>query len=236
MLKPQSRAVAAQFWCQELGAEGFPANSVVITPHRADRVEALGNRIFCLRTDSALFITSPHEVVREIQAIAHELQDEPFRSLLHLFENRGRVVGSGPAYIGYRDIPLEAPQSISHLPFSDSRVEALKSAQPLDWEHFGYSPDSHGLFAYIDDGQLLGLAHYELWGERIAHIGVIVDKGARGRGVGQQVVTAAVNEALSKDSLPQYRTLHSNVPSMRIAARLGFEHFGDSLVIRLGEK
>lgn len=236
MLKPTSSAAATRFWSEELGAERFPANSVIIRAHRPDLLQSLDNRIFCLAVDTAIFVTAPSEVVTEIHAVSEHLRCAPFECLLRLFENRGQVVGSGPAYIGYRDLLIEHPTSTVTLSANDSRVDALKSAQAVDWGHFGYSPDSRGPFARIDGDLLLGLSHYKIWGGTIAHIGVIVDRNARGRGIGGEVVAAALNDAITNGFLPQYRTLHSNIPSIRIAERLGFTHFGDSLVIRYGKR
>jgi hypothetical protein len=43
----------------------------------------------------------------------------------------------------------------------------------------------------------------------------------------------AARHALSASLIPQYRTLLANEPSMRIAARLGFEAYGFSVYVRL---
>ena len=235
-MKAATLATVVKFWCENLGANQFAPDKVLVTSHKSDLIDTLENRIFCLMVGTSTYITAPKAVVAEIEEVSEELAVSTIECLIRLFKNRGKVVGDGPAYIGYRDLPIERSTQVSKLQISDPRVDSLKLAQPLDWDHFGYVPDSQGLFARTDDGRLVGLAHYEVWGGKIAQIGVIVERAARGSGVGQEVVTAAVNDALKNGLIPQYRTLLSNVPSMKIAKRLGFEHFGDSLVIKYGER
>ena len=236
MLKSHSKEIASQFWAAELGAESFQPGTVIVQEHCPSRIGSLGNRIFCLSTNSALFITAPAETVAEIRHTLAQTTDSHFDALIKLFQGRSRIVGDGPAYIGYRDVSGMSTEEIACIPVQDDRVQALKIAQPDDWDVFGYSPQSRGLFAVQDKDKVLGLSHYEVWGEAIAHIGVIVNQQARSQGIGRLVVEAAMNAAISEGFLPQYRTLWSNIPSMKLADKMGFKHFGDSLVIRFGEQ
>ena len=46
-------------------------------------------------------------------------------------------------------------------------------------------------------------------------------------------VARAARHAVAAGHMPQYRTLRANLPSMRIAERLGFQAYGFSSYVRL---
>jgi hypothetical protein len=81
---------------------------------------------------------------------------------------------------------------------------------------------------------LPSLAGYEVWGGVVAHISVITHPAFRRPRVRAQRSRAPGRRCLGcKGLVPQYRTLESNRPSMRIAESLGFVHYASSVAVRL---
>jgi hypothetical protein len=78
----------------------------------------------------------------------------------------------------------------------------------------------------------VALAGSEIWGGCIAHISIITHPDFRGRGFGRSAGAHSAAGAISAGFIPQYRTLDSNLPSMRIAEALGFCRYATSLSIR----
>ena len=85
---------------------------------------------------------------------------------------------------------------------------------------------------FVDD-DLVALAGYKTWPCDIAHIHVVAHPEFRGRGFGRAVVAHIAGVALDSGLTPQYRTLESNRPSIRVAESLGFVHFASSVAVRL---
>jgi predicted GNAT family acetyltransferase len=82
------------------------------------------------------------------------------------------------------------------------------------------------------DQELVALASYQLWGERIAHIAVVIHPLFRGLGYAKAAVSALTRIIFERQLVPQYRTLETNSTSMDIVARLGFSGYATSLAIR----
>ena len=122
-------------------------------------------------------------------------------------------------------------------PQDEAAVARLRAAcPPREWEHGG-SEVVHPQAGAFSDDELVALAGYEVWGNRIAHISVITHPAHRGRGLGAAVVSHAASLALDRRLVPQYRTLEANASSIAIAERLGFEPYARSLSVRLkGER
>ena len=89
-------------------------------------------------------------------------------------------------------------------------------------------------FEEVDSkGDLIALAGYEIWNDRVAQLGVLVDPLQRGRGIGQKVARVAIEDARLKNLVPQWRARIDNVPSIRLATELGFVHLGRQLAIEV---
>jgi len=143
----------------------------------------------------------------------------------------------GPAFIGYAPTALPSgDHRTSQLGASQADLVAqLRSACSVsDWEHGGPHDDTLAQFGSFDSsGQLAALASYNLWGNVLAHIAVVTHPKFRGRGHGGSAVVHAARHAIVAGHLPQYRALRANLPSIRIAQRLGFHEYGFSTYVRL---
>lgn len=145
-----------------------------------------------------------------------------------------RVVG--PAFIGYLDEATFAGDEDAEARLLDDSdadaTEALRVAcEPLAWEHGG---PSHAVAAVgvFHGATLAALSSYEIWSERIAHIGIVTHPAHRGGGLGTAAARAMTRIALARGLVAQYRTLLANAPSMAIARRLGFERYATTVSIR----
>lgn len=142
----------------------------------------------------------------------------------------------GPAYLGYAEAVAAPAHSARVLDAADAAaVRELESAcDGTEWEHGGSAPlDGCPLSGVFVSGRLAALAGYEVWGGSIAHISIITHPGFRGRGLGRSAVARLAARALSAGLVPQYRTLGSNLASVRVAESLGFCRYATSLAIRL---
>jgi RimJ/RimL family protein N-acetyltransferase len=90
------------------------------------------------------------------------------------------------------------------------------------------------VFDEVDSsGDSVAIAGYETWSETVAQLGVLVDPLQRGRGIGRRVANAAIDDAHSKSLIPQWRVRVDNVPSVRLAAQLGFTQLGSQLALEI---
>lgn len=145
-----------------------------------------------------------------------------------------RVVG--PAFIGYLDEATFAEDDAVESRLLDDgdagAIEALRAAcEPLAWDEGGPA----GVVAAVGvfrGSTLAALSSYEIWSERIAHIGIVTHPAHRGRGLGTAAVRAMTRIALARKLVAQYRTRLANAPSMAIARRLGFERYATTVSIR----
>jgi ribosomal protein S18 acetylase RimI-like enzyme len=204
MLTDESVAVIERFWAADHGCtvEELRRDEIVATPH--------GRGIFIFSRRGAVVALPPSLAVE-------------------------RVVG--PAFIGYADgATFVGGDEAGARALGDAdgdAVAALRDAcEPVAWEQGGPSPATATAVGVFRGGALAALASYELWGDRIAHIGIITHPAHRGRGLGKAAVCAMSRIALARGLVAQYRTLCANTPSMAIARALGFQRYATTLSIR----
>jgi len=239
MLSERTIAIVGNYWADYLGCAvtDFNRDSPLVIPHGDELADYHG--LFAFFREAAPVISVPADQFASLapffgrQLAGSAISPEHFVAAVRTLN--GTIIG--PAFIGYADEgSFRSIDSDSRLlgPGDWPAVEELIAAcPPLDWEHggplVGEQPTS-GIFA---DGRLVALAGYEIWGRSIAHIAVITNPAFRGHGFGRRVVSTIAQHALTEGLIPQYRTLLSNLPSMRVANSLGFACFGTSVALRL---
>lgn len=222
------RPAVTAFWAERLGCpvSAFEKPGLTLAPHPRQAA------VYVVAVDSAVVVLAPESLHARFRAAADPrvwLTPEALRPLL---PPGAKLVG--PARIAYLHRALGAPDGVERLESaSDSRLGRLRERVTVeDWQHAnleGHEP----LFACLVDGEIAAASDFERLAERVAHIGVLTDPRHRGRGLGRVVVQAAAAHALALGLLPQYQTLASNVPALRIAESLGFEPFATTLAARL---
>jgi GNAT superfamily N-acetyltransferase len=154
-----------------------------------------------------------------------------------VFGERADVV-VGPALIAYADAgTLRRPTADAGVrPLEEGdrpALDALRAAlTPVEWEHGGSELDAGPVFGAFVDGALAAVSGWEVWGRRIAHLSIATHPAHRGRGLGTAAVAHAAGAALQGGLIPQYRALVANAQSLRVAARLGFTGYAQSLAVR----
>lgn len=84
----------------------------------------------------------------------------------------------------------------------------------------------------LDSADLpVALAGFQVWGDIIAHLGVITALDDRRRGYGGLAAALATNEALDAGLIPQWRARIDNRSSLALAAVLGFERVGSQTTV-----
>src|SRR5262249_51039177 len=116
-----------------------------------------------------------------------------------------------------------------------SALDALRAeVSARDWEHGGI----HSLQPVAGcsvDGKLVAAAGYEVWGEWIAHVGVVTAPQDRGKGYGRRAVAQITNYAIDHGFVAQYQTLKSNSASMAVAGALGFSAYAEYTYAKVGQ-
>lgn len=237
-MDPRTRDSIDAFWTSYYGVaqEALGAPGVRVVPH-AGLAGYRGLHGFA-REGSDLLISAPPERVDGLREAMDGWSLETLcdRERLRSLGLQPRAI-LGPAFLGYTDARCFRPApslSVRRLEPEDRNAwEALRGAcDDGDWEHGGGDLE-HPCAGWFEAGQLLALAHYELWGGSLAHIGVVTRPDAQGGGRGRAVVSALTGLALAEGLVPQYRTLEANRPSMALGRALGFEAYARTVAVRL---
>lgn len=83
-----------------------------------------------------------------------------------------------------------------------------------------------------EDDRVVAAGNMTDWRGRPADVGVLTEPSQRGRGLACRLVGAMVADALPAVGLVRYRALASNVASLAVAKRLGFERYGQNFRAR----
>lgn len=237
-MDPQTRGTVDAFWASYYGvaAEALRAPEARVVRH-AGLAGYRGLQGFvCL--GAGLLVSAPPEWV---DVLGGRIGSWTLESLLDhdMLIGLGLPAGDavGPAFLGYTDERHFKPApslAVRRLERGDREAfeELREACDPEEWDHGGgaFELPSAGWF---EDGRILAVAHYEVWGGAIAHVGVVAEPGARGAGRGHAVVSAITGLALSEGLVPQYRTLESNAPSLKVARDLGFDTYARTISVRL---
>lgn len=233
ILNERTVSRVTEYWAHHLGcaADALFASPPHIVTHGAGLAGYSG--IFALFRGDGLTISLPPDHADFLRPL---LPVPPIStsSLAAAFPGHSSAV-IGPAYIGYADsVVTPLPPARSLTPSDSAEVSELQSTCDVtEWDHGGSTLSAGPASGVFVDGQLVSLAGYEAWGGCIAHISVITHPAFRRQGFGRSAVAHLASRALVSGLIPQYRTLYSNLASIRVAEALGFCHFATSMAIRL---
>jgi GNAT superfamily N-acetyltransferase len=197
---------------------------------------------FLFRRDRSCILSVPTEVLAPVTHAVLDREPEGVFDSAFLTGVFGDAVERtiGPAWLGYADdMDLRPVETVGvRLLHADDDVALHRLAQACsetDWEHSGIRFDRLPVYGSVRGDEILAAAGYELWGERLAHIGVVTHTAHRGRGCGKAVVSAIAASALREGLIPQYRTLESNTASVALARSLGFQEYAVTIAVRFRE-
>ena len=223
----------ASYWAAHFGCsiEALFAQPLQILTHGSELADYDG--VFALFRGEAATASFPPDYVEPVRRMlpSHPLTPDRFAEA---FSGLSFTV-IGPAYIGYAEVVRPPLRPVRSLTEGDaSKAAELRTACPrTEWEHGGSDVNAQPSSGVFIGSELVALAGYEVWGGVIAHISVITHPAFRSRGFGRSVVAHLASAALGAGLVPQYRTLESNRPSLRVAEALGFFHYASSVAVRL---
>jgi len=216
------------FWADRLGCSpgDFERPGLTLVRHPEPRA------FYALAAGSAVVVAAPESVEAALRGIA-----DP--SLLVTREGASGVLPAGAAFVGparlaYLEHALEPPEDVVSLPSAgDAALAALRAAvTPEEWRFANLEAAEPPLFACAQGSSFASASGFQRLDGRVAHMGVVTDPRARGRGLGRRVVRAAAAHAGALGLLVQYQTLAANAPALRIAESLGFAPFARTLSAR----
>lgn len=238
-LSQATLAAVDRYWAGFFGCDPviLAAPGTTIVPHAG-----LGDYhgLFGFRRRETLIISVPPGLVERnraaLGAFPATLLDDLTMLQAQIAAPIERVVG--PAFVGYADATTFRPESAAAArlltPDDRERFERFRRAcSALEWEHGGSDLDTQPVVGYFVGDEIVAASGFELWGEQIAHIAVVTHPDYRGLGYGGKAVSAVAVVALEHGLIPQYRTLMSNTPSIKIGAALGFVLYGETVAVRL---
>lgn len=171
---------------------------------------------------------------------AHGLTDRELARHAKLLEisspHGGRPLGEAGLY--FRDSVLWVPEpeftnvsrasehalALEHACSREDRAEAGLSEMANTFVLLGNeSPDPRPLAG----------SGYDIWDDRLAHMGVLTAPNQRGQGHAATAVTVAVNHAAKSGLIPQWRARTDNTASIRTALSAGFQHAGSQTTVLL---
>jgi RimJ/RimL family protein N-acetyltransferase len=196
------------------------------------------NGLYILALNRGVIISSLEPLKKEVaRRLSIAGSHFTFETVVEHLADMGQIVG--PAFIGYRDSELSFNhQEVLFIPLdqSDTQYQLFRDECTSDeWNEAGLAEKLRviGVFYNGRLGALAGYERFEKPDSRLAQIGVIVHPSMRGQGLGEAAGKSLVNILLNEGLIPQYRALRSNSASMRLSAKLGFQHFADQGAIRL---
>lgn len=218
----------AGFWAERLGCS--PADltrpGLTLVQHPEPRA------FYALAAGAAVVVAAPES----LHARLHGVVDS---TGLVTREGAARVLSPeavfvGPARLAYLARAPEPPEGVVRVESArDPALARLRdSVSAEEWRHANLEAAEPPLFACAHEGALVSASGFQRLLGRVAHVGVVTDPRARGRGLGRRVVRAAAAHAGGLGLLVQYQTLAANLPALRIAESLGFVPFATSLSAR----
>lgn len=159
--------------------------------------------------------------------------------LLEVDSLLGALEPAGPSLLGAASLSFADRRTLSPVtggvarPAAPSDVAVVMArCSEQERDESGLAEMSARWVALGDDGPDAA-SGYEVWGEELAQVGVLVAPGGRGEGRGALVTSAALSHAMGQGLVPQWRCRVDNVASERLGERLGFVRIGEQIAIVL---
>ena len=244
---PDFSPVVTDFWAAAFSGKQLHHNdylTITVNPDLAG-----DSSVTVLRTtDDEHVSIAVHPVVADgLTKDIASLRNPTETDIRAAFANRG-VALKGPDHVFYlteaaaQDILAAAePANVRQLTDADAEICAsFKAVAPEDdWDGAYAELDHWAAFGVFDErGTLAGIGSMYPWDDELplADVGVLTLSSARGRGHAKTLVREMFRYALTLGFEPQYRCQLDNRPSIRLAAGLGLQLFGQWEVAMPDEK
>jgi GNAT superfamily N-acetyltransferase len=242
-MRPPTQIAVEQFWCDIFDLEGDELwADITVRPHT--RLGDYPGWYVAWRGDgvhiSAPSTASAHDAASLADESPVDLRRVEF---WHAFALQRSSHVIGPATHHYLDDDPGVPHDVEQV--DPRRLARLRDDVSVeDWDESGI-PDAledggEALAVWGGTGRgdrpwvpaLLGGAVLTETADAHRDIGLLVAADARGRGVGARLGQAAASYAITWHGWARWTCRTTNQPSLRTAARLGFEPYATQLAIR----
>jgi GNAT superfamily N-acetyltransferase len=140
-----------------------------------------------------------------------------------------QVIGpSTHAYLDRDPGPLDGVT----LPQDDDLRSLREAVDESDWAESGWNDQPPHIFGLYEEGLLVAAANLNLFHHQPRDIGVVVARGARGRGLSKKVAQHAASFAIRTHGFARWGARNSNAASLAASRRLGFERWCAQLGVR----
>ncbi len=184
--------------------------------------------------DGGVHVSAPSTAeADEVASLTNEavvsLQEVEF---WHAFAHQRGLEVVGPGVHRYVDTDPGFADDVHRVEPSTLRTLRDRVSDEDWWESsFDDALSEPGAVAFAVDGG--GVVLSELDGAP-RNVGLLVASDARGRGLGHELGRTAASYAVTNHGYARWRCRDTNVPSVRIAERLGFEPYATQLAVRRG--
>ena len=198
------------------------------------------NGVFIMKINGKYIISVPEDQIssfKQIINLGYDLFDE---RLLCEYLNGKFERYIGPSWIGYFDgknkhkyagmaVILKKTDKRRALVLDDLR----KRCTDTEWAHSGICEESEYIAALFAHDEAVSAASYELWGDKIAHIGIITHPSFRNKGYAKDVLWLLTKFIEQRSLIPQYRTLCVNTSAIGVARHCGYAEYATHIALRL---
>lgn len=250
MLKPETLASISQFWSSFFGIkkQDYEKPGVRVFAHH-DLKNFEG--IFLFKHHQICLASVPKDLVSYYKKDLEKLSDYKFfisQDFIRSYFSMEAEHLVGAAGLFYVDKPhfkpvsaythKEASAHVRKLTLEDQLLleDFAHQIDPADWKASRIELEDDSLWGAFKSGNLAALASFNIWEKSIARAGVVTHPRYRGKHLGSVVLNALVQEALSQNMIVQYRTLLSNIASVKIAQKMGFYLYGETTSFRINRK
>jgi GNAT superfamily N-acetyltransferase len=243
-MRDQTRSEVEAFWCDVFGVTTDRLWQHVTVRHPHTRLGDYEGWYVAWR-GAGVHVSAPSsadaaDVASLADASPVELQDPAF---WQAFANQRSLQVIGPAVHHYLDEDPGVPQDVEQV--DPVRLTLLKGrTTPEEWEDCGIpealDEGGEALAVWGSSGDrdrpwvpaLLGGAVLTDTAGARRDIGVLVAGDSRGQGVGLRLGQGAASYAVQWHGWARWTARTTNEPSLRTAARLGFEPYATALAIK----
>ena len=214
-------------------------SGIVVTSH-AERLSGYDG-VFLFKRGQACRISAPPSLVESLRRSLEALDvDEVFNrsTFVHLLGSRVDAI-IGPNWYGYVDsLRFRSQPGGDCRRISECDASALMtlraSCGETEWAEAAFNLESPAMFGCFDQvGELVAASNLTGWRTATDLVGVVTRPRRRGRGYGAAVASMATAAALEDTAVVAWRARGTNTASIHIALRLGFEHYGENLAVRI---
>jgi RimJ/RimL family protein N-acetyltransferase len=197
--------------------------------------------LYLLRIDDACFVYAPRHVRDGVREQVRRLAaDDVFtRELARALVDDATLV-LGPSrhhYTGADELADVDDAAVREL--SDADDELLDTLRREcgwdDWTEGGMPEEPAQRFGIVQRGALMAAGNLTGWRDTFSDIGLVTHPRHRGYGLAGALTHAMARRALQGSDVVRYRALTTNMPSLAVARRAGFEPYGENIAVHLGE-